>query len=153
PLDVGALQLAWDAAMARHEALRTTFRDEAGDVVQVVDDEPAARPLVISSVEHLDAGQREAAARALIAGRARVCLGLSSGPLAPPVLVRLSPDAHVLVVVMHHILADGWSFRILFDELSADYEAISRGGGPATAAPPVQYPDFALWQIEHAEAG
>ena len=54
---------------------------------------------------------------------------------------------------MHHIVADGWSFRILFDELSADYEAISRGGGPVAVEPPIQYADFAIWQIEHAEDG
>ena len=68
-------------------------------------------------------------------------------------MVRLSPEAHVLAVVMHHIVADGWSFRILFDELSADYEAISRGGGPDAEEPPIQYADFAIWQIEHAEDG
>ena len=54
---------------------------------------------------------------------------------------------------MHHIVADGWSFRILFDELSADYEAISRGGEPAAEEPPIQYADFAIWQIEQAEDG
>jgi amino acid adenylation domain-containing protein len=56
-------------------------------------------------------------------------------------------------VVIHHIVADGWSFRIMFDELSADYEAISRGGGPVAAEPPIQYVDFAIWQVEHAEEG
>ena len=53
----------------------------------------------------------------------------------------------MLAVVTHHIVADGWSFRILFDELSADYEAISRGGSPVAAEPPIQYADFAIWQV------
>jgi amino acid adenylation domain-containing protein len=152
-LDVDALRQAWDAALARHEALRTTFREESGVLVQLVDDELAARPLLVSSVEHLDAGLREAAVRAQIADRARACLDISAEPLARPILIRLSPEAHVLVVVMHHILADGWSFRILFDELSADYEAISRNGGPYVQPPPIQYADFAIWQIEHAASG
>ncbi len=153
PLEVSVLQQAWDAALVRHEALRTTFRDESGVPVQVIEDEPVARPLLVTSVEELPAGEREPAARALIREIARTPFDLATGPLVRAALVRLSPEAHVLAMVVHHIVADGWSFRILFGELSADYEAISRGGGPATAEPPIQYADFAIWQLEHAEDG
>jgi len=153
PLQVGALQQAWDAALAKHEALRTTFRNESGLPVQVIDDESPARPLLITSVEHLAEGEREPAARALLSDLARTPFNLATGPLAHASLVRLSPQAHVLTVVMHHIVADGWSFRILFDELSADYETIVGGAGPDTSEPPIQYADFAIWQIEHAEDG
>ncbi len=152
-LEVSALQQAWDAALVRHEALRTTFRNESGVPVQVIEDEPAARPLLVTSVEQLADDERKPAALALIGDLARTPMDLATGPLARAALVRLSPEAHVLGVVMHHIVADGWSFRILFDELSADYEAISRGGDPAAAEPPIQYADFAIWQIEHAEDG
>jgi amino acid adenylation domain-containing protein len=151
-LEVGSLQRAWDAALARHEALRTTFRDSAGMPVQVIEDEPGPDPLIITSVEQLPAPEREPAARTLIADLARAPIDLAAGPLVLTRLVRLSPDRHVLAVVMHHIAADGWSFRILFDELSADYAAMRRGE-PAAAEPPIQYADFAIWQIEHAEDG
>ncbi len=153
PLDVGALQQAWDAALARHEALRTTFRNESGVPLQVIEDEPEARPLLVSSVAERPAAEREAAAIERIRHLARIPFDLATGPLARAALVRLSSSAHVLAVVMHHIVADGWSFRILFDELSADYEAISQGGDAVTAEPPIQYADFAIWQIEHAEDG
>jgi amino acid adenylation domain-containing protein len=152
-LDVSALRQAWDAALVRHEALRTTFRDESGVPVQVIDDEPAAQPLPVTSVEHLAADEREPAARALIRDLSRTCFDLATGPLVHAIVVRLSPEKHALAVVVHHIVADGWSFRVLFDELSADYEAISRGGGPDAAEPPIQYADFAIWQLEHAAAG
>ncbi len=152
-VEVSALQRAWDAAVARHEALRTIFRNESGVPVQVIEDEPAARPLQVTSVEQFGAGEREQAALDQIRRLARIPFDLATGPLARAVLVRLSPEAHVLAVVTHHIVADGWSFRILFDELSADYESISRGGGPAAEEPPIQYADFAIWQIEHAEDG
>ena len=56
-LEVSALQQAWDAALARHEALRTTFRNESGVPVQVIEDEPAARPLLVTSVEQLGRGR------------------------------------------------------------------------------------------------
>jgi amino acid adenylation domain-containing protein len=150
-LEVSALQQAWDAAVVRHEALRTTFRNESGVPVQVIEEDPAARPLPVTSVEQLATGEREQAALDQIRRLARIPFDLATGPLARAALVRLSPEAHVLAVVMHHIVVDGWSFRILFDELSADYEAISRGGGAVAEEPPIQYADFAIWQIEHAE--
>jgi len=152
-LEVGALQQAWDAAVARHEALGTTFRNESGVPVQVIEEDPATLPIQLTSVEQLAAGERESAALDQIRELARIPFDLATGPLARAALVRLSPEAHVLAVVMHHIVADDWSFRILFDELSADYEAIRRSGGPVAAEPPIQYADFAIWQIEHAEDG
>jgi amino acid adenylation domain-containing protein len=152
-LEVGALQQAWDAALRRHEALRTTFRNDSGVPVQVIEDEPAARQLPVTSVEDLTAAEREPAALSLISDLARTPFDLATGPLARAALVRLSPETHVLAMVMHHIVADGWSFRVLFDELTADYEAIKHGGGPATEEPLIQYADFAIWQIEHADEG
>jgi len=153
PLDVSALHQAWDAALIRHESLRTTFRNDSGVPVQVIEDEPAPQPLLVTSVEQLPEGEREAAASDHIRRLARIPFDLAVGPLARAALVRLSPEAHVLAVVIHHIVADGWSFRILFDELSADYEAIASGGDPITGEPAIQYADFAMWQIEHAEDG
>ncbi|HET9893413.1 MAG TPA: amino acid adenylation domain-containing protein [Streptosporangiaceae bacterium] len=152
-LEVSALQRAWAEALIRHEALRTTFRNESGVPVQVIEDEPAERPLEVTSVEQLGDGEREQAALARIQQLARAPFNLAAGPLARGLLVRLSPEAHVLAVVMHHIVADGWSFRILFDELAADYEAISAGGAPVAGEPPIQYADYAIWQTEHAEEG
>jgi len=152
-LDLDALQQAWDAALDRHEALRTTFRNDSGVPVQVIEDEPAARPLRVSTVEDLPEGEREAAALAQIRELAGVPFDLAAGPLSRATLVRLSAHTHVLAVVMHHIVADGWSFRVLFEELSKDYEAIVRGDGPVAEDPPIQYADFALWQLEQAEDG
>jgi amino acid adenylation domain-containing protein len=140
PLDLDTLRRSWEAALLRHEALRTGFRDEFGMPVQVVDDEPVLEPLQVTSTEVLD-------------DLVRTPFDLGAGPPLRARLLRLSPDEHLLVVVAHHIVADGWSFRILFDELSADYEAIGRTGAPASEEPPIQYADFAIWQAEHAEEG
>jgi amino acid adenylation domain-containing protein len=153
PLDIDALQQAWDSALVRHEALRTVFRNDSGLPVQVIEDDPAPQPLQVTSVEHLPAGEREPAARALIRDLARTPFDLAAGPLVSAGLVRLSPEAHVLAVVVHHIVADGWSFRVLFEELTADYEAISGGAGPVVEEPPIQYADYAIWQLEHADEG
>jgi amino acid adenylation domain-containing protein len=152
-LDTSALQQAWDAALARHEALRTTFRNESGVPLQVIEDDAAGLPMAVTSVEQLADDEREAACADQIRRLARIPFDLATGPLVRAALVRLSPRSHVLVVVMHHIVADGWSFRILFDELSADYAALSSGGGPGIEEPEIQYADFAIWQLEHADDG
>jgi len=152
-LDSAALGQAWTAALLRHEALRTSFRDQAGVPVQVISDDPVEPSLPVSSVEQLPAAERESAARARIAGLAGIPIDPATGPLVRAELIRLSERQHLLAVIVHHIVADGWSFRILFDELSADYAAIRAGGEPVTDEPPIQYADFALWQLEHAEQG
>jgi hypothetical protein len=152
-LDLDALRQAWQAVLARHEVLRTTFRDESGMPVQVISEDSDDEPLELTSVEQLPAGEREQAARSLIGGLARTPIVPGAGPLLRVRLVRLAADRHVLAVVMHHIVADGWSFRILFSELSADYQAIRDTGEPVTQEPEIQYADYALWQLEQAESG
>ena len=146
-LDLDTLRRAWDTVLLRHESLRTWFRDEFGLPVQVVEDDPVLDPLELTAVDG------PPAVRALVDELARTPFDLTAGPPLRTRLVRLTPREHVLVVVAHHIVADGWSFRIVFDELSADYEAILRTGVPATDEPPIQYADFAIWQAEHAEDG
>jgi non-ribosomal peptide synthetase component F/acyl carrier protein len=152
-LDSDALEAAWQAALLRHEALRTSFRDEGGVPVQVIADEPVEPSLRRRSVEQLPAAEREAAVRSLIGELARQPIDPHVLPLVRAELIRISERRHLLAVIVHHIAADGWSFRILFSELAADYAAIRAGAGPVTEEPPIQYADFALWQLEHAEQG
>ncbi|HZN93441.1 MAG TPA: condensation domain-containing protein, partial [Myxococcales bacterium] len=71
---------------------------------------------------------------------------LAEGPHLRCTLVRLGPREHLLVVVMHHIVADGWSIRVIARDLSALYAARSRGQAPDLPPPRLQYPDYALWQ-------
>lgn len=153
PLDVDILRRVWESALDRHEALRTTFRNEAGTPTQVIDDESRPRRLEVVSLEHLPAVERDAVAREELRNRARESFDLGTAPLVRATLLRLSESEHVLGVVAHHIAADGWSFRVLFDEISSDYEAILASAEPVSSEPPIQYADFALWQIEHAGDG
>ncbi|HET6210572.1 MAG TPA: condensation domain-containing protein, partial [Jatrophihabitans sp.] len=153
PLELAALEQAWTAALIRHEALRTTFADAAGVPMQVIEEEPAVQSIPVSSVQQLPEDQREPAARALVRQWAATPMPLTGGSLIRVGLVRLSEQRHLLAVVVHHIVADGWSFRLLFDELSTDYEAIRRDGAPVVPEPAIQYADFALWQLEHADQG
>ncbi|MFY1637338.1 non-ribosomal peptide synthetase [Solwaraspora sp. WMMB335] len=144
PLDPSALQAALAALVARHEVLRTVFREEAGQPVQVV--APAAE-LDWRVVDLTGSADPGAAARARADELARTQFDLGEGPLLRTELLRLAPDEHVLVLVYHHIVADGWSFRILIGELADGY------AGRPVPEPPIQYADFALWQLEQSDGG
>ncbi|WP_184694131.1 non-ribosomal peptide synthetase [Saccharothrix tamanrassetensis] len=138
PLDPQALSGALNAVVARHEALRTRFAAEDGVPVQVV----SAAQAVDLPVHDVSEDEAERVVRELV-GRA---FDLHAGPLLRAHLLRL-PDRHVLVLVLHHSIADGWSCAVLFDELAHCY-----AGDPGSLPElPVQYPDYAVWQREQVD--
>ncbi|SCL70630.1 non-ribosomal peptide synthetase [Micromonospora peucetia] len=153
PLDPAALDGAWAAAVERHEILRTTFRANGGRPIQVIDDSARTTGLEIVALDQLPEADRAAAAHAALREHARTPLPLDRGPLTRVRLLRLAPQRHVLALVAHHAIVDGWSFRLLLDEISADYEALCAGRPAVSVEPPLQYADFALWEREHADAG
>ncbi|WP_375687046.1 amino acid adenylation domain-containing protein [Pseudooceanicola sp. LIPI14-2-Ac024] len=128
-LDAGALQRAWDDLIARHDALRLRFAQD-GRTFEVTD--PAPQPFA-----HLDlagAPDAEAALDALIAAEGETPFDITAEPPLRATLVRLADERHVLVMTLHHIVADGWSFGVLIDDLAALYAA-SVGGRMAELAP------------------
>jgi amino acid adenylation domain-containing protein len=135
PLDGAAFQRALDGLVARHESLRTRFPEVDGRPVAVVE-----RPAPVR-VERLEAGD-EAEARALVAARTNAPLDLGAAPPLRVTLVRLGPDDHVMCVVLHHIVADGWSIGVFLDDLGALY------AGAEPPAPAVQHGDVARWRRE-----
>ncbi|MDU1799053.1 MAG: amino acid adenylation domain-containing protein, partial [Pseudomonas aeruginosa] len=68
-------------------------------------------------------------------------------------LFEVAPNDHVLVMVQHHIVSDGWSMQLMVEELVQLYAAYSQGREAALPALPIQYPDYAVWQREWMEAG
>ncbi len=149
-LDVAALGRALELVVARHEALRTTFVAAGGVPHQVVGP-AAAVPLPVDDLSGLPAERQETAAAELVEREARRPFDLQRGPLFRVRLIRLGPDQggqdrHVLVLAVHHIVSDGWSFSVLFGEIVELYGAFAAGREPAPADLPVQYGDFAVWQ-------
>ncbi|HEX5758263.1 MAG TPA: amino acid adenylation domain-containing protein [Thermoanaerobaculia bacterium] len=145
-LDAAALHAALLGVVARHEALRTTFAaDRSGGpgVVQVV--APALAP-PLPLVDAASADDPEAELRRLAAEEAARPFDLERGPLLRAALVRLAPAEHVLLLTLHHIVADGWSMGVLLRELGALYGAAIAGGPDPLPPLPVQYADFAVWQ-------
>ncbi|MEW5926797.1 MAG: amino acid adenylation domain-containing protein, partial [Gemmatimonadota bacterium] len=148
PLDALALKRSLDALVRRHEALRTTFHERDGTPVQVVEPGGAAA-LKRVDLRGLCAAERERQAERVARLEALHPFDLERGPLLRSVLLRLDDEDHVLCCTVHHIVSDGWSMDVLVREISALYEAFSRGEEPRLPALPVQYADFALWQREH----
>lgn len=140
PLDSRALQSAVDAVVARHESLRTSFRMLAGEPVQIVETS-LQLPLQIEDCS-ADSDQLTARLLALIAKP----FDLHRGPLLRVHLLRISKEQHVLLLLLHHIIADGWSMGVLFRELAFFYNRAVQARTEKLPELPVQYADYALWQ-------
>jgi len=151
-LDVVALRQCLTEVLRRHESLRATFHEKDGKAVQrIIPPSPLDLPLIdLSSVP---AAGREEQIQRLATAEARRPFDLTCGPLVRALLVRLSDEEHVVLLVVHHIAADGWSFEILLREIGALYPAFAAGRPSPLPEPVVQYVDYAIWQREHLLGG
>ncbi|HEX8272559.1 MAG TPA: amino acid adenylation domain-containing protein, partial [Longimicrobiaceae bacterium] len=147
PLDAAALGTALGEIVRRHEALRTVFAAEAGEPVQVVSP-PGGWKLDVEELCGLDEAGREAGVRRRMQAEAVRPFDLAAGPLFRARLLRLGAEEHVLLLCVHHVVADGWSMEVIFRELDALYSASLRGERSPLPEPPLQYADFAVWQRE-----
>ncbi|HWM05085.1 MAG TPA: amino acid adenylation domain-containing protein [Actinophytocola sp.] len=140
-LDRAALAAALADVVVRHESLRTIYPDVDGVPHQRVLDAAAAEPEL--RVRELTGGQ---ALDPVLQEVALADFDLAvEAPLRAHLLV-LGPREHVLVVVLHHIAADGASMGPLARDIGTAYAARVRGAAPAFTPLPVQYADYALWQ-------
>ncbi|MFE3460082.1 amino acid adenylation domain-containing protein [Nocardiopsis aegyptia] len=140
PLDTGALGAALADTVERHEALRTVFPEVDGHPVQVLraaaDTGPDVRP---STSDTLDADLTEAA---------RYPFVLAAETPLRATLFRLGEHEHVLLLVVHHIAADGWSLGPLMRDLAHAYAARRTGRAPRWEPLPIRTTDHARWQRE-----
>ncbi|MFL6125537.1 amino acid adenylation domain-containing protein, partial [Actinophytocola sp.] len=142
-VDVGVLGRVLSEVVGRHESLRTRFVSVDGAPRQVVGG------VGVVSVELVDVSggaDPETDARETAADRVARPFDLAVGPLVRVTLIRLADDDHVLCVVAHHIVSDGWSMGVFASELNALYEAFLAGRPSPLPPLPVQYADFAVWQ-------
>jgi amino acid adenylation domain-containing protein len=145
PLETAAFAAAVHGLVRRHETLRTTFLAIDGEPRQVVD--PAAVPQVLRfDLRDLPEAERRAEVLRLAADEAGRPFDLARGPLLRTALLQVAADEHVLLLTLHHIVADGWSMGVLVRELAALYAAARDGSAARLPELPVQYADFAAWQ-------
>jgi iturin family lipopeptide synthetase A len=146
-LNIEALQAALSEIVRRHEVLRTVFADLSGQPVQVI--EPTARvDLPLTDLRDAPEAKRRAAALQQAEEEVRRPFNLARGPMLRTSLLRLGEEEHVLVVAVHHIVADGWSMGVLVGELTALYRAYSLGEPSPLPEPVIQYRDYSIWQRE-----
>ncbi|MFI0773114.1 condensation domain-containing protein, partial [Streptomyces sp. NPDC021218] len=147
--DIGVLESAFSGVLGRHEVLRTRFAvDGEGEPVQVVDPSSELKISVIDLGEEPDPVERERVAFELAEREASLGFDLAAGRLVRVTVVSLSVDEHLLLVSMHHVVADGWSMGVLARELREFYAAGLEGRDVDLPQLPVQYADFAVWQRE-----
>src|SRR5215475_344068 len=143
-LNVPALEKSLEEIVLRHEILRTTFQWRDGMPMQIVGPSTFTLPVLNLSGLH----DPEARAAELARAEARLPIDLERGPLFRGQLLRIGPQLHLLLLTTHHITFDGWSRRILIQELSSLYEAFCGGGKSPLSSPELQYADYAVWQRE-----
>ncbi len=139
-LDAGALESALVDVVARHESLRTVFPDTDGVPRQLVLDADGV---------DLDLAPRDTDPtdlEAYLTAQVSHAFDVTGEPPVRARLVRLGAEAHVLVLVVHHIAGDGWSLAPLAQDLGKAYRARTAGEEPAWTELPVQYADYTLWQ-------
>ncbi|HYP40298.1 MAG TPA: SDR family NAD(P)-dependent oxidoreductase, partial [Chloroflexia bacterium] len=149
-IDAAVLERVLSEIVRRHEVLRTTFSVADGQPVQVI--APAlALDLPTIDLRHAPAASRETEAQRLIREEMHRPFDLARGPLFRAMLLRLEDAEHVLVMAMPHIVTDGWSMGILFEEMAALTGAFLAGAPSPLPDLPIQYADFAYWQRKWME--
>lgn len=145
-LDIPALEKALGTILKRHDILRANFVNTDGQVQISVDDSRSIsltpRPLADYGINDIDS--LESALRADVA----TGFDVESEPLFKARLIRADDDDHILFLLIHHLVFDGWSFDLLLKEMCTLYNAYSKGLGNPLAPLPVQFQDYAFWQQE-----
>ncbi len=152
-LDIEALRHAFVTLVARHESLRTIFRASSEGSAEQIVQRTGRLEIQVTDLSGLSYEAREARASEEARRHAQTPFDLLVGPLLRVGLIRLSPEEHVLVTVMHHIVSDGWSMQILVEEFVELYRARAEGREAKLRVMVIQYADYALWQWRWLEAG
>ncbi|WP_442937032.1 amino acid adenylation domain-containing protein [Nostoc sp.] len=138
-LNVGVLQRSLDAIVVHHEALRTNFiRSPDGSPIQVIG---TPRPVELKIIK-VTKEQIEF----LLNQEVQHPFNLESDLMLRATLLQVEEEEHILLLMMHHIASDGWSIGILWQQLTALYEAFLSSKPSPLAKLPIQYADFAVWQ-------
>ncbi|MBT9097061.1 amino acid adenylation domain-containing protein [Methylovulum psychrotolerans] len=145
-LDVLALQHGLDALVARHEVLRTGFVGQGGEAVQVINP-PLPLACTLTELPDMEVDS-DGALRIILEAAANQPFDLTQAPLIRTLLLKLSAQAHVLLVTVHHSIFDGWSLAVFNRDLAALYGFFSLGIAADLPGLPIQYADYAVWQRE-----
>jgi amino acid adenylation domain-containing protein len=152
-LDVSALEYSLNEIVRRHASLRTTFKAKDGKPIQAITPEWVIE-LPVDDLTSMTNEEREQSVSQAIMSEAQRPFNLETGPLMRVRLLKLNnkndekQEAYVFVLVMHHIISDGWSMGVFINELAALYSAYTANMSIKLPELRIQYYDFAAWQQE-----
>lgn len=146
-IDVDIMKRTLTEIVRRHAVLRTTFALEQGQPVQIVAP-PAPMTVPVIDLTAVSAALREAAVQRCLTDAISAPFDMARGPLFRAQLLWLGEHEHILVITLHHSIADGWSINILVREVLTIYAAFAAGKPTPLPELPIQYTDYAHWQRE-----
>jgi amino acid adenylation domain-containing protein len=144
-LDIPVFERAVNEMIKRHQALRTVFKEENDEPLQVILEE-LKLSVAVEDLRHLRGAGQDAEVRRLALAEVAGPFDLETGPLLRMTLLRLDRENYVLLFISHHIISDIWSMTIFIRELTAIYSAFLSGKSSPLPEPVIQYADYALWQ-------
>jgi len=148
PLNVDVLTRSFQIVIQRHASLRTVFDSVDGEARQIVLSDVDVNIRVVDLAAFPES-ERETEALRIASEEGKKPFDLTEGPLLRHILVRLLPETHLLVLVMHHIITDGWSIAILFREVTKCYAALTKNEKPELPELRLQYTEYAQRQREY----
>jgi thioesterase domain-containing protein/acyl carrier protein len=143
-LNIPAIESALRQVAERHPSIRAYFSKNADGIPELCT--APASSIVLQQVP-LTPSKQDGELQAIIDAAVRLPFDLTTGPLFCPTLVRISPTEHVLILVMHHIISDGHSFKVIYADLEQAYQAECEGGLAKWPPLPLEYGDYAAWQL------
>ncbi len=146
-LDKPALEYSLNQVVQRHESLRTTFAVVDGAPVQMISPALQIR-MTHSDLQNAAAAERDSLAQARAYAEVQQRFDLTRGPLLRAAVLQLAAEEHVLVLTLHHIIADAWSMGILVQEMTAFYRAAVNQTPASVPELPLHYAEYASWQRE-----
>lgn len=147
-LDVRGLEKSMLEIVKRHEVLRTTFSSESGKPKQRIHKSVEAKMEMVD-LRGIEVEKRENEVKRITSEECRMPFNLEKGPLIRAKLLVLNQQEYILIIVMHHIISDGWSLGIFAKELMQLYESFLMNSPSSLPELPIQYGDFAEWQKEY----
>jgi Condensation domain len=145
-LDTVTLARALDRLLERHEALQTRFKEVDQNIFQVIDKTDTRFFLRQYDLRNRNVADADAEVYSLLEKEEGAPFDLRRGPLVRGCLVALEENHHILMIVAHHIVIDGWSVSVILRELGVLYAAFLSGASDPLPLPLIQYADYAAWQ-------
>ncbi|WP_413206106.1 amino acid adenylation domain-containing protein [Rhodospirillum sp. A1_3_36] len=150
PLRVDLLEAALDQVSAHHETLRTRIVEQDGEPRQLIDSTQRI-PLSLHKLEHVVETERCKLAGVMLSEMARIPFDLARGPLCRVDLLRMKEHDHILMLSIHHVIADGISLGIMLRDLFDAYNAACDGWGAPLPESTIGFADFAVWEQDQAD--